>query len=359
MVSCCGGPQYMNDKFDWSLGAMETPEGSVSQISSQFSWRDRLSWWRVRWGMGRMGMAVRPGLYALNSPTTASHVFVTANYKMSFDHLRRSLATRDAWILVLDTQGINVWCAAGKGSFGTDELVSRIIDVGLVRLVSHTRLIVPQLGAVGIDAGAVSAQTGFRVKYGPVRAADLPGFLDSDGQISGECRRVTFNLLDRAVLIPIEIINAGKFLLPAMVLFFALSGLCRSGFSVERMVSHGPIAVLALAAAWVGGSLLGPLLMPLVPFRMFSLKGAVAAALALAGVQVAGGLHGVGILGGIAWWLAVPAIASFIMMNFTGASPYASPSGVRREMKLAVPVQAGAAVIAIVLWFCQRFVGEA
>ncbi len=359
MGSCCCGPKYMNDDFAWSQGTIETAEGPVEKISSQFDWQDRLSWLRVRWGINRMGMAVRPGLYALNSPTAESQVMVTANYKMSFDHVRRNLGKRTAWILVLDTKGINVWCAAGKGSFGTDELASRIIDVGLVRLVSHTRLIVPQLGAVGVDAGAVTEQTGFHVKYGPVRACDLPEFLDHDGEVPAECRRVSFSLRDRAVLVPIEIINAGKLLLPAMALLFGLSGMCRSGFSVDRMLSQGPIAVMALAAAWVGGSLLGPLLMPLVPFRMFSLKGAVVAALALAGVQLAGGLRGVGVLGGIAWWLAVPAIASFIMMNFTGASPYASPSGVRREMKCSVPVQAVAGVISIVLWITQRFVGEA
>ncbi len=63
-------------------------------------------------------------------------MLVSGNYKLSFDHLRGSLAGRDAWILVLDTHGINVWCAAGKGLFGTDEVVRWVEAVGLSSLVA-------------------------------------------------------------------------------------------------------------------------------------------------------------------------------------------------------------------------------
>ena len=77
-----------------------------------------------------MHFRVEPGLYALGDPSTSSPVLVTANYKMSFDRLRSSLPGRDTWILVLDTKGINVWCAAGKGSIGTDELVTCIAETG-------------------------------------------------------------------------------------------------------------------------------------------------------------------------------------------------------------------------------------
>ena len=67
-----------------------------------------------------MRFAVDPGLYALRNPGEQAPVLVTANYKMSFDRLRQALPGRDAWILVLDTNGINVWCAAGKGTFATE-----------------------------------------------------------------------------------------------------------------------------------------------------------------------------------------------------------------------------------------------
>jgi CO dehydrogenase/acetyl-CoA synthase gamma subunit (corrinoid Fe-S protein) len=71
--------------------------------------------------------------------------------------------------LILDTKGINVWCAAGKGTFGTDELVSRISKTGLSKIILHRKLVLPQLGAPGVSAHEVTKQTGFSVVYGPVR----------------------------------------------------------------------------------------------------------------------------------------------------------------------------------------------
>jgi acetyl-CoA decarbonylase/synthase complex subunit gamma len=43
-------------------------------------------------------------------------------------------------------------------------------------------------------------------------------------------------------------------------------------------------------------------------------------------------------------------------MNFTGATTYTSLSGVRREMRVAVPIQAAAAGVGVVLWLIGRFV---
>jgi len=91
----------------------------------------------ARIGYKRSAHRREPGLYALGHPTPASPVFVTANYTLSFDALRASLEGIDGYILVLDTQGINVWCAAGKGTFGTDELTSRVISTHLKDVVNH------------------------------------------------------------------------------------------------------------------------------------------------------------------------------------------------------------------------------
>ncbi|MBW2172684.1 MAG: acetyl-CoA synthase subunit gamma, partial [Deltaproteobacteria bacterium] len=102
---------------------MQTPAGKVPQVLSSLTPADHWGTIKARWGVGRMKYTVDPGLYALGSPDAQAPVFVTANYKMSFDRLREAVPGRDAWILVLDTEGINVWCAAGKGTFGTQELV--------------------------------------------------------------------------------------------------------------------------------------------------------------------------------------------------------------------------------------------
>ena len=180
--SCCGpsqggpGPAPV-DSAGWTIGTVETPAGAVSQVATRLSRSDRLGAIAVRLGIRRMGYAVAPGLYAAGSPGEQSPVLVSANYKLSFDHLRRELGGLDAWILVLDTKGVNVWCAAGKGTFGTDEIVGRVEESHLSQVVGHRALIVPQLGAPGVAAHEVKELSGFRVVYGPVRASDISAFL--------------------------------------------------------------------------------------------------------------------------------------------------------------------------------------
>ncbi len=104
-------------------GSISAAAGSLPQVASALRWTDHWGTIKARLGIGRMNYSIIPGLYALGNPDDNSPVLVTANYKMSFDRLREALPDRNVWILVLDTRGINVWCAAGKGTFGTEELV--------------------------------------------------------------------------------------------------------------------------------------------------------------------------------------------------------------------------------------------
>ncbi|MCP4566261.1 MAG: acetyl-CoA synthase subunit gamma, partial [FCB group bacterium] len=134
----------------WIAGTIKTIVSEINVVKTKLEFSDRLGGCKVRWGMGRMSYIISPGLYAVGSPSDKSPVFVTANFKLSFDHLRSELTGINGWILVLDTKGINVWCAAGKGTFGTDELVHRIRETQLEKVISHRRLILPQLGAPGV-----------------------------------------------------------------------------------------------------------------------------------------------------------------------------------------------------------------
>jgi hypothetical protein len=44
-------------------------------------------------------------------------------------------------------------------------------------------------------------------------------------------------------------------------------------------------------------------------------------------------------------------------MNFTGSTPFTSPSGVEKEMRKALPLQAAALLLAMVAWVASAFVG--
>ena len=334
-------------------GVVPTVLGDVPRVRATLGLRDWLGTLAARTGVGRMRYRVPPGLYAVGAPTAESPVLVSANYKLSFDHLRRGLGRRDAWILVLDTRGINVWCAAGKGTLGTAEIVARVRASSLSRLVSHRKIVVPQLGAPGVAAHEVRRATGFHVVYGPVRAADLPAFLDARMQADPDMRKVRFRLRDRLTLVPVEVVTGARYALPVAAALLLLGGFGPGGWSVARLGAFGArSASLALASSLVA-LVLGPALLPWLPGRAFSLKGTWLG-LALVASLAAAGLPGPGLFGSwlhLAAWLALgPAIASFAVMNFTGASTYTSLSGVLREMRFAVPAQIAAGALGLALW---------
>lgn len=346
-TKCCPEPNITHNNLPWVNGHIETNGGFVPIAATQLSARDIAGRWRVRWAIGRDRFTVPPGLYAVGNPDKDSHVVVTANYKMSFDYVRQALHNRNAWILVLNTNGINVWCAAGKGSFSTDELVLRINETKLDQIVRHKRIILPQLGASGVSAKATTAQSGFTITFGPVRASDLPRFIDNGLKAPPEMRLVRFGFVDRLILIPVEFILAGKYLIAAMLTLMALSNTLSRWLGPES--SHiGMRGTAALLSAWFAGSVLAPLALPILPGRAFSSKGAIAGLIASGTLCTL--FHDTTPLTELtAWILIASSISSFIAMNFTGTSTYTSPSGVRKEMKYAVPCQLTACITGLVL----------
>ena len=327
----------VDEKASWFSGWMETSVGRVARISTHMGFSDKLGGCRVRWGIRRMHYNVPAGLYAVGEPTPESTVLVTANYKLSFDLLRRELSGRDIWLLVLETFGINVWCAAGKGTFGTIELIDRVQKVQLDKLVEHRTIILPQLGASGVAAHQVKKATGFKVKYGPIRAHDLPSFLSNGLKASEENRRIQFTLRDRLVLTPVELVGAWKPSLAILLLILVIAGLSGQEFSLQGALVRSLSPALIYLGALLMGSLLTPILLPWIPGRAFSIKGAqigllwaLIASLTLASTWSVGSI--------IALFLMAPAIAAYFAMNFTGCSTFTSLSGVQKEMRIAVPV---------------------
>jgi hypothetical protein len=343
----------------WTIGVIETPVGKIPVVRTRLQPADILGSWKARWGIRRMSYRIQPGLYAVGNPTDASPVFVTANYKMSFDRLRSQLEGIDGWILVLDTKGINVWCAAGKGTFGTTELIKRIEATGLRQIVSHRRLIVPQLGATGISAHLVRQDSGFHVFYGPIRAKDLREFMKAGMKATPEMRRVTFTLSERAVLVPVDIVGNLKYAFFIAACLLLLSGLGADLYSLGRVAQYGLAnAALVLLAALCGATL-PALLLPCLPGRAFSVKGACAGILPMVGLVIIWQAYPALLrnwLSLVSWLLFIPAVTSFIGMNFTGSSTYTSLSGVKKEMRHAIPVQIGLAVCGLAFWITGVFV---
>lgn len=341
------------------IGSVKAPLGNVPKISSSLAWSDRWGSFKARWGAGRMNYTVDPGLYALGDPDGQSPVLVTANYKMSFDRLREALPGRNAWIMVLNTDGINVWCAAGKGTFGTDELIQRIEGCELIRIVSHRKLILPQLAGPGVASHKIKQRSGFKVIYGPIRATDLPAFLDADFKATPQMRRQTFSLWERVVLIPVELVSVLKWSFVILPVFFLLGGLGKPAGFWSNALDHGLYALFHLLGALAAGAILTPILLPWLPGRAFALKGlliGLVTAMVFTALRTDLLSTWPGRIETLAWFFLTPAIAAYLAMNFTGASTYTSLSGVKKEMKWAVPVQIAAGAVGFCLWMGSRFI---
>ncbi len=319
--------------------------------TAELTFKDTLGTWKARWGIGRMTFNVDPGLYSLGKPDTDSPVLVSANYKMSFDSLRKELKGLNAWILVLDTKGINVWCAAGKGTFGTQELLNRIAIVQLEKFVAHKTVIVPQLGAPGISAHEVRKYSGFKVIYGPVKAKDLKQFIRLGMQATTEMRTVRSSLYDRLVLTPVELVGTFKISLMIFGVLFLLNLLGLGPFGVVDFYGY--------VGAVIVGCVITPILLPWIPGRAFAWKGWLLGFIWAIIVNVLNGWTAVpehSILRALGYLLILPSISAFLAMNFTGSSTFTSFSGVLKEMKVAVPAIIISIVLGVVLILANTFI---
>ncbi len=324
-------------------------------VSTDLDFRDQIGRIRSRLGSFRMRYEVNPSLYAVGKPDKNSPVFVSANYKLSFDLLRRSLKGIDAFILVLDTRGINVWCAAGKGTFGTGELIERIRGTRLGEVVRHRRVVVPQLGAPGIQAHTIRKSTGFRVLYGPVYAKDIPEYLKNGYKATQNMRTVRFNFMDRLILTPIETIQMGKPFLIYVLSIFVLFGLRSSGILFKDALYGGYHFVLLGAVSIVSGAVLTPLGLPLIPFRAFSLKGLVSGLVVVSAYYfLFMGGDGREVLKTAITFTTFPVLSSYLALNFTGATPCTSISGVKKELKYALPCYIVVSATSIVLFILYK-----
>ncbi len=340
---------------DYITGTYTLCDLEIPRVDTRWTATDLWGTLKVRWSFGRMDYKVKPGLYAVGSPDRQSLVFVSANYKLSFDHLRRALEGMNAWILVINTRGINVWCAAGKGIFSTKEVVRRIRIDHLDQVVDHRRLILPQLSATGVAAHQVQKMPGFSVLFGLVKAADIKVFVEAGLKATEKMRTVTFPLKERLKVIPVDIFYGTHYLILIPALFFLLSGLSSGGYSFEMALQHGWKAVVNLFAGYLTGCAVTPALLPWIPFRRFSLKGLLMGFVTATLLLITGsfGTHPIEIL---AWFLMTAGLSSFMAMNFTGSSTFTSISGVQKEMKVALPVQIALVAVGLALWIASLFI---
>ena len=255
---------------------------------------------------------------------------------------------------MVDTRGINVWCAGGKGTFSAEEIAYQVKKANLHKIVDHRNLILPQLCANGVALHKLKPLCGFRGQFGPIKATDLVKFLQT-GCASEEVRSVTFDIKERAVLIPLEICMLWKQFLLITLFFFILSGISKDYFSLDLALQRGTTLTLATLLGVFSGAVITALLLPWIPARPFWIKGAITGGVVTLFYSIVkpATLSTLDFISLIFW---VVCCSSYLAMNFTGSTVYTSLSGVEKEMRTGLVFQTALAIFVIVLWLVSAFI---
>ncbi len=272
----------------------------------------------------------RPGLYLVGSPGPAAPVFVTANFALTFNHVRRALKGTDAYILVLDTRGINVWCAAGGGKFSTREVALACRAFRLADVDHRAVLVLPKLAATGVALHELRNAYGLAAHYGPVYAKDIPRYVAAGYRKDEAMNKVDFGLAKRLeVTWSFALTNAAVVALP-LVFFNHL---------------YSPLAIAAAAAI----SFLIGALFPRLPTRLYAVKGLAAGVLVAVPLLVYKWHAGAG-AAALAKWGVFLAFAGILLgLEFSGDTAVSSPSQVRQEFKPGLAALAALAVAFLLL----------
>ena len=133
----------------------------------------------------------KTGLVKIGNPDRKAPVLLTCNFRLTVERVRAALQGLDAYLLIANSRGVNVWCASTGGLLTNHDVISVLKTSGVEDLVDHRRIILPQLAATGIEGRVIHKKTGWSVVWGPVYATSIPEFL-SGGVKTMEMRSVSF-----------------------------------------------------------------------------------------------------------------------------------------------------------------------
>lgn len=191
---------------------------------------------------------VQPGLYAIGQPDKRSPVLVTGNFDLTVRRVVKEVDGRiHCWLLVADSAGINVWCAAGGGFFTAEKVIAAVKSSRLEEVVSHHALILPQLAANGVNGWQVREETGWGVHWGPAKAADIPNYLEMRRKKTDRMRWVRFPLKDRLEMVTVTLGFYGLLILLPTLIFW------RHLFWSVTAVLLGLSYVYAIIHPWLPG----------------------------------------------------------------------------------------------------------
>ncbi len=307
------------------------PDDDDQPRALRFSWVDHLKLAIGWFDAFRRNYAVAPGLYYTGeSYDRDAPLLVTSNYLMTVLLVARHARAFNARLLVIDTDGINVWCAAGKGRFANAEILRQLRRYDRELLAAPDSkwlpLVLPKLGLSGVDLRALQREK-IRAVIGPVYARELPTFLSRAPLKDRVDDRVRYGLWSRLFSMLPGMLQHLRFSFLALAVLLAASVLVGSSVPFWGMVG----LTAALAAAY-------PILYPWLPGRRFGVKGLWLGALAAATLGVLAQAAQLDTAQLVMGGLFAMATALFVGLAFTGNSAVSNYSRVRQEIARFLPI---------------------
>jgi len=295
---------------------------------------------------------IEPGIYPSGNPNEESPIIVTANYIYTYIKVMRALKGIDAWVLCVDSNGINVWCAARGDNFGNKQLIEAVELSGIINVTKKKTLILPQLSAGGVSSPLISMEAPnfpFKVKFGPVWAKFLPKYLkENPAKKTDKMKLAKFSLTHRmrAGITHTTFLLRKIFFLPTLALLFLLLGLSLISSSyIDKLSRLGEIWLWIITI-----NLILALMFPIADFtRVFIKKGIIFGTISLV------------ILGGITWflhdsWILILLnstfffwLAFFSTMSFSGYTMATSPREIQDEYPIFRKINLTLLVIGVLL----------
>jgi hypothetical protein len=262
--------------------------------------------------------SVRPGYYFTEIKDTSAPLLVTCNNFLTVFLLVRRIAQRNIRLLVIDTNGINVWCSAAEGRFSAFEIIEKANYYGLIKENKKTEMVLPKLCLSGVRLSDLK-KAGIKPVIGPLFAKDVPEYLDKSDFTDRRDDHFIFGLQSRVFTA-----------LPTVVQFFYwFLGV----YIVTFWFLESSIIWVAVFLAFFY-----PVLFPFLPGKQFAVKGislGAGASILYVVYSLRAGLSSQAVL---VWVLFIVATSIWIGLSYTGNSPVSNYEDVRKETAKYLPV---------------------